>query len=128
MSFFNHFESFISDNVKVAKTFISLIKLEAQLAGLSIYPLLLNASMLFVILITVWISAMVLLEFTIMLFTGNSLVAISLVLLLNLILFIILMKSLTCNLKKMSFEKTRETLKNKRAKADEYPNQVNRAN
>lgn len=120
MKLLNHFEGFISDSVKVAQSFISLIKLEAQLAMLSIYPLMLNVCMLLVILITVWLSVMVLLEFTIVFFMGNSLLAISIVLLLNLILLVFLIKSLTLNLNKMSFEKTRESLKNKRMEPDEY--------
>lgn len=110
MKVLSHLEGFISENIKVAKTFISLVKLEARLAGLSIFPLLLNLCMLIVITFGVWLSAMLLLQYFLQLWLGNYITSISLVFLFNLIIFFTLIKNVSLYLKRMSFAKTRESL------------------
>jgi hypothetical protein len=100
-------EGFVSSKISIIKTAYSIFKLEAKLAGLSVFPLLMNLCMLFVALITVWISFMVLLGYFAALFFGTILFALGFILCLNLVLLCILLKYLTINLKNMSFEKTR---------------------
>ena len=87
---------------------LSIIKLEARLAGLSVYPLLLNVCMLFIILTTVWLSLMLLVGYLFTLLFVNIIIAIGLVTLLNIGLFILLLKYLQFNLGNMSFQKTRD--------------------
>jgi len=100
-------ENFASSKWGVATSLFSLIKLEARLAGLSIVPLLLNLFMLFIVLITVWLAAMVLLGYGVMQFSNNGFIAISSILLINIVVFALLIKFVLSNLKNMSFEKTR---------------------
>jgi hypothetical protein len=108
MNFLDHLEGFITGNLKVIKTFLSLIKLEARLAGLSIFPLLLNLCMLLIIFMSVWIAAMVLLGYCIFIWGESPLGAMASVLGINIALLLSLMKYLSFNLRKMSFEKTRQ--------------------
>lgn len=100
-------EGYVSDKLGVIKKLFSLIKMEAQLVGLSVYPLLLNLCALFIIFITVWFLAMFLTGYFILLALGNFLLTVFCVFLLNLVLLLGLLKYLTFNLRKMSFEKTR---------------------
>jgi len=117
MKFFEHLEGYIAGQVKMGKTFFTLMKLETRLAGLSVFPLIITICMLLIILMTVWVLAMVLAQYGIVMLTGSPLIAISSALLFNLVLFAILLKYLSYNLKNMSFAKTRECLsKNKRIK------------
>jgi membrane protein implicated in regulation of membrane protease activity len=108
MNLFSHVEGYASNSIGAVKTIFSIMKLEAKLASLSVLPLLLNLCTLFVVLITVWFSAMVFLSYGIFLASGYVWVALSAILLLNLILCVLLFRYLKYNLKSMSFEKTRE--------------------
>lgn len=128
MELLDNVEGFISSNVKVAKTFLTLVKLEARLAGLSVFPLVLNICMLFVILFTLWITIMGLLGLALFIYVESSVLSIFLILLINMILVFVLIKTLNRNLKKMSFEKTRESLKYKRRVEDEPTKAIDSAN
>lgn len=105
-----HIEGLISSKFALFKTTLSIIKLEARLAGMTVYPLLLNLCFLFVVLITLWLSVIILIGYYSFLFFGTILLGIVSVLLLNLCLFFGLLKFLTYNLNNMSFEKTRACL------------------
>lgn len=107
MRFLDELNGLVSSKVYAVKTMISLIGMEARLARLSIYPLLLNVGMLTMVLITLWISIMLLIGYLILLMLNNFLFSISIVLLLNVGLLIVLLNYLSFNLKNMSFEKTR---------------------
>lgn len=107
MNVLEHFEGLVSGKLKEIKTIISLIQLEARLAGLSIFPLIINISMLFVVLITAWISTMFLISYLILLVYNNLLLPILIVLFLNVGVLFGLLKYLTYNLKSMSFQSTR---------------------
>ena len=112
MNILDHLEGYFSQNLKIAKTFITLVKFEIRLAGLSIYPLVLNICMLFVILLSAWISMVVLIGYylvSLMGFVG----AISSIVLMNLFLLFILLRYLSFNLRNMSFENTRNFLSKK---------------
>lgn len=106
-------EGLVTAKIAVLQTCVSLFKLEANLASLSIYPLLLNMCMILIVLTTTWGSATLLLGYAIFLVVDNLLLSMGIVLLLNLILMGGLLKYLSYNLKKMSFEKTREFISNK---------------
>jgi hypothetical protein len=99
--------------ISVLNTFCSLVELEARLAGLSVLPLLLNLCMLFIVLITVWLSSMFLIGYFVLLASNRFLFAFLLVFVLNLGLLLLLVKYLSFNLKSMSFPKTREYLLHK---------------
>lgn len=117
--FFEQIEGLINSKISVFKTLFSIFKLEARLAGLSVYPLLLNVCMLFIVLFTLWLSTMLVIGYFAMLFLHTLLQAVFFVILLNLILFFILIKFLTYNLANMSFEKTRACLSPKESSQDE---------
>ncbi|KTD60063.1 hypothetical protein [Legionella shakespearei] len=100
-------EGYVSDKLGVIKKLLSLMRMEAQLAGLSVYPLLLNLCALFIVFITVWLLAMILIGYGISLVLGNLLLVVFCVFLLNLACLLGLLKYLAFNLRNMSFEKTR---------------------
>ena len=107
MKLIEELEGLVSSKWGVITSLISLMKLEARLAGLSIAPLLLNLFVLFIVLITVWFTAMAMLGYGVFHLYGSGMIAISSVLLINIVALTILIKCLSLNLKKMSFEKTR---------------------
>lgn len=101
-------EALIAAKISVIKTVLVLFRLEARLAGLSVFPLLMNICMLLVIFMSVWLTAMFLLGYVVA-WTLNSLLwALVFILLLNLGLLFGLSKYLSYNLNNMSFQKTRE--------------------
>lgn len=101
-------EAFFAAKISIIKTLCSIIILEARLAGLSVFPLLLNICMLFVVLITVWLTTMCLVGYFVFFASDNLLLSIFLILLFNLGLLLGLIKYLSFNLKSLSFQKTRE--------------------
>jgi hypothetical protein len=98
----------VSNKIGVIKTVLSIFKLETRLAALSVYPLLLNICMLILVLLSIWFSSMLLLGYFILSLSGNIFAAVGSVLLINIVLFVGLLKYLSYNLQNMSFEKTRE--------------------
>lgn len=108
MSVIKDVEGFVLSKIETVKTLFSLLSLEATLARLSVYPLLINLCMLFVVLITLWSSLMIFIAYMAVLKLNNPLIAIALVIVLNLSLLLGLLRCLSTNLANMSFEKTRE--------------------
>ena len=107
MNVLEHLEGLFSDRWSIIKTVINLAKLEARLAGLSVYPLLFTLGLLLVVLMTTWLTAMLLLGYCFKLFIDNPLWVISFILLIHVGLLVSLAYYLLFNLKQMSFEKTR---------------------
>ncbi len=107
MNPFEHLEGLVSGKLSIIKMVVDIAKLEARLAGLSIYPLLLTLCLLLIVLMSTWLAAMLLVGYGIKLALHNSIWAISSVLLINMSVLILLLNYLLFNLKKMSFEKTR---------------------
>jgi len=107
MNLLEQIEGLVSGKIEIIKTLISLIKLETRLAGLSVYPLLLNLVTMLIVLMTLWFSSMVLLGYFLMMLFASFMTAILSVLLINLLLLILLNYLFAANLHKMSFEKTR---------------------
>lgn len=108
MKIIEELEGFVSNKIGIVSTLMSLFKLEARLAGLSVYPLLINLCMLLITLLTAWISAMLLIGYLFYLYLGTLLFSVIFVFLVNFILIACLLKYLTYNLKSMSFMKTRK--------------------
>jgi hypothetical protein len=113
MKIIEEIDALVSSKISQIKTMLTIVKLEVRLAGLSVYPLLLNICMLAVVLMSVWFSCMLLLGHCFMLLFDNMLIAISSIIFLNGALSVGLFKYLKFNLQKMSFEKTRGFISNK---------------
>ncbi len=109
----------VSGKLDVFKTIVSIIRLETRLAGLSVYPLLLNVCMLLIVLMAMWLSTLLLVGYLALLTFDSTIAAIIFILLLNGGLFLGLLKYLTFNLKKMSFEKTRKYVFNTESNHDD---------
>lgn len=107
MKLLEELDGYISSQFSSLKSLLSLIKLEAKLAGLSIFPLLINICMLFIILISFWLSIMTLSFYFLFVQTASIWIALGSVTLFNFIVLIGLGKYLAYNLKAMSFERTR---------------------
>ena len=114
MRFIEELEGLVSSRIGVIKTCISMTKLEAKLAGLSIFPLLINLCMLLVSLTCIWLTAMGMLTYLLVQTFDSVLIALAFVFLFNSALLGLLCKYLLYNLKKMSFEKTRAYLSRRR--------------
>ena len=128
MNIFDEIEGLVSSKISIIKTTLSIIKLETRLAGLSIYPLLLNICMLLIVLMTIWSSTMILLGHFALLAFDNTILAISSILLLNVGLLLGLMKYLMFNLQNMSFEKTRAYISSKESDDDKQEKKINYQN
>ncbi len=110
MRLLNELEGYVSSQFSVIKTALTMTKLEAKLAGLSLYPLLINVCFLLVCLTSTWVTLMVAFGYVLVYFFGSLPLAFSGVLLLNIITAGLLLKYLRFNLKQMSFQKTRAYL------------------
>lgn len=108
MEILKQLEALIQTKISVYKTLFSLFRLEAQLASLSIFPLLLTILMLLIVLFTVWLSITILIGYVLILIFNRPILSISLVVLLNIGVFLTLIRYLSYNLKNMSFQKTRK--------------------
>lgn len=106
MKLIEEIEGFLAGQFNTVRSLVSLVGLEAKLAGLSIFPLLINVCMLFAVFFSFWFSVMFLLGYLIAIPLG-TLLAIIIIVLINLCLLLVLIKYLAFNLKNMSFVKTR---------------------
>lgn len=112
-------EELVSTRIHLVKTIFSVMRLEAQLAGLSVFPLVLNICLLLIVLMTFWIGISLLLGYEFFVISNNFLLSLVLVVLFNLGVLLGLAKYLTFNLKNMSFEKTRSYFSQNKSMADE---------
>lgn len=110
MNFFKRLESYFASKFNITKDIFSLFKLEAKLAAMNIPGLLINISLLTVILLTIWMTLMLLLGDLIFSFTKQPLVAITSVLFINLLPIFFIIKDLKLRLQQMSFARTRDCL------------------
>ncbi|ASQ45331.1 hypothetical protein [Legionella clemsonensis] len=111
INFIEHLEGVIASKMATAKGMYTLFKLEAQLAGLNIVPLLVSIGALIALCFSGWLTLMVLISYLLMLLIG-PLLAIITVLILNIIALFIAIRSLASCIRQMSFEKTRALLTN----------------
>ena len=116
MKLFEQIDGFASDCLSVIKTVVAIFKLEAKLARLSIFPLLLNLCSLLIIAITVWLSSMFILGYYSLLTFNSIIIAAAIILLINLLILILLIQYLKFNLRNLSFEKTRAYFSNNEGK------------
>lgn len=107
MKAFKALQGLVSGELKIINTLIAIIKLEARLAGSSIVPLLVNLMLLFLVLLTTWVAAVVILSYVMIAAFDNVLASLLVILLLHIGILLGLVKYLQFNLKSMSFEKTR---------------------
>jgi hypothetical protein len=121
-------EHLVSTKLSVIKAVLSLMQLEARLAGLSVFPLLLNLCMLLIVLMTFWLSICILIGYEFLLAFNSFPLALFLVFTLNLGVLWGLAKYLTFNIKNMSFEKTRSYIFQNKDMDDECEKTINRAN
>lgn len=111
MGFIDEIEGLVSSQFNVIKEGLLLTRLEARLALLSIYPLIINVCLLFVMLVSTWLVMMGMLGYGLMQYVDSVLLALSGVLMVNILLLGLLFRYLVFNLKSMSFEKTRAYLR-----------------
>lgn len=107
MNSLDNLERLVSAKISVVKNLFTLIKLEARLAGLTVFPLILNLCMLVIVLSTIWLSAMVMLGFAANLLIHNVLLSIFLVLALNSVFLVVLLNYFSNHINKLSFPNTR---------------------
>ncbi len=107
MNILEQIEGLVSTKLGVVKSAASLFKLEARLAGLSVFPLILNVALLIVVLLSLWLSTLFFGWYLIYLATENILASTIAIIFVNLLLILGLVKYLSFNLKCMSFEQTR---------------------
>lgn len=112
-------EELVSTRIHLVKTIFSVMRLEARLAGLSVFPLVLNICLLLIVLMTFWIGISLLLGYEFFVISNNFLLSLVLVVLFNLGVLLGLAKYLTFNLKNMSFEKTRSYFSQNKSMDDE---------
>ena len=110
MHFIDELLGLFSSQLSVIKTVFSMTKLEAKLALLSVYPLIINVLMLLVILMGTWLIAMSLLGYGLLQVINSVTWVLLAMLVLNLLVLGLLVSYLFFNLKNMSFEKTRAYL------------------
>lgn len=106
-------ENLVSAKLDVVKTAVSILKLETRLAGLSVYPLLLNLCFLLVGLVGMWTTAMLALGYILELWIHNILLSLVTVLALQIMIIFGLLKYLSFNLNNMSFSRTRQFIAKK---------------
>lgn len=107
MKVLDEIEGLVSSKLDIIKSFFTMFKLEARLAKLSVFPLIFNICLLFIILFTLWLSIMISIGYFVLV-NMNFIWGITAVLLINLGLLIGSLKYLSFNLNNMSFVKTRE--------------------
>jgi len=122
MQFIDELEGLVSSRLTVLKIFLSMTRLEAKLAGLSIFPLLINLCLLLTCILCAWLTAMSMLGYALMLVLDNAIIAMACVFLCHALLLGVLLIYLRFNLKKMSFEKTRAYLSRKDPESNEQKN------
>lgn len=110
MEFINHLEGLISDKLTIVKDLWTLFKLEARLAGLTIFPLLIVLGMLISMIFTLVITSMLLIGLLITKYTGEPLFAVGYILVANLFILLYLLLNLKKRLRQMSFAKIRSCL------------------
>ncbi|MBA2652633.1 MAG: hypothetical protein H0U73_10260 [Tatlockia sp.] len=110
MNFFRHLESYFASKFNITKDIFALFKLEAKLAAMNVPGLFLNISLLVVLLLTIWLTLMILLGDLIFILTKQPLIAIIGVLFIHLIPIVFVLRDLKLRLQQMSFARTRDCL------------------
>lgn len=131
MRFLDELEGLVSSKVGAISSLLSMIKLEARLAGISIFPFIITIFMLFIVLLSTWLITMVAVGYGVMLFY-NTIIALLCVLIINVLILGILSKYAIYNLNNLSFQNTRryfskeqESTSNEHSQTTEIANSSN---
>lgn len=128
MNLFNSVGGLISSRLGFAKDIFTLFRLEAKLAGLNLYSVLISIISSLVLLLSIWITVVILIGYLVLFLGGNIIVALFTVLLLNCLLLALILRLLAIRLKQMSFEKTRACLNNQPIKDNhELPRRITKS-
>lgn len=120
MKFIDHLEGIVASKIEVIKGICTLFKLEAKLAGSSIIPMLVSVGAMIALIMTVWLTGMLLIGYLVTISTGGYVsIGILLVLFLNLGLFVYTLKFMGTSLRHMSFERTRASLSSNKLLRDD---------
>jgi hypothetical protein len=110
MKFLSHLEGFIFNRIRIIRDIFTLFKLEAELASLNLYPLLVNLLILLVFLFSSWSLIVVSLAYLILQLTEQIWTTIGILSLLHAILLIVAGKLLSKRVQQISFKNTRALL------------------
>ncbi len=110
MEFIDQLDGLVSSRWQALKGILSIFKLEARLAKLSIVPLVINLLVLFILLGSTWLSALLLIGYGLAVYFNSFFVSAIGVFALNAGLLLLIVRFSLTNLRRMSFEKTRECL------------------
>lgn len=121
MSIIEDVEGLVSHKLAALAALWALMKKEAQLAGLSLAPLMLSLFGLVLMIMTGWSLTLVLIGYCIALVAKSAFIAILLVFVLNLGMFFVFMKYLILNIRNITFEKTRAYFSKERSEDDGFP-------
>ena len=117
MSILTLFTDLVSKQMQSMRLCLKLARMEAQLARMTIFPLILNLCMIVLCVISLWCSMMGIVGYGLLLTLHNLMLAMGCVCLFNVLLFCLAMKWLSININRMSFEKTRQYLTSKSTEA-----------
>lgn len=112
MKFIENLDGLLSAKLNLVKDLFSLVRLEANLAGLSLYPLLINLVLCLVFTLSTWLTLSLLIGYLIVFWGGNLLIAILAVLFLNGCVVAFTLRGIAKAIYQMSFAKTRACLTN----------------
>ncbi|KTC73096.1 hypothetical protein Lbir_1148 [Legionella birminghamensis] len=107
----NLFESIsglVSSKLESYKLFTKIVQLETKLAAMGVLPLIIHTVMLLIMSMTVWLLIMSLIGYGLFYILGSIALSLLLTVVLNLGIMYTIYRLAVSNLKKMSFEKTRE--------------------
>ncbi|HBI22306.1 MAG TPA: hypothetical protein DDY37_06980 [Legionella sp.] len=110
MSLIDEAVDLVSSQVHWMKTCLSITRLEATLAGLSVYPLLVLVCLFMVCFMGFWCTSLLFLGLVLMQALGNLMVVLGLICVTNALLLCLILRYLHLYLKRMRFEKTRAYL------------------
>ncbi len=110
MKVIEELEGLVSSKWEIFKSIFSLVKLEARLAGISAAHIFASVLVLFVILITTWLMLMVLIGYGILLVYPSPTLALTVILLINIVIVGLLIMHIMSCAQTMSFEKSRRFL------------------
>lgn len=120
-----HLEGLLSNNWQWTKDLFSLMRMEAQLAGLSVLPLCFYAALILLILLSIWLVSLGLIAGLVYELTGSLLGALFFLFFLNSLLLAVLIYRFRRNLKRMSFMETRASLNRWMQREKNVENQKN---
>lgn len=110
MKVIEHLEGLFSSKLEIARGILTLFKLEAKLAGMNIFPLIISLCVLIAVVLSFWLTLMILIGYLIVILSKQNLIAIISVLAINLVLTLFILKNLKDRLDQMSFKHTRRCL------------------